>query len=122
MTSTRITELPLYQQPASREQVTVYGPGNAWAATTARFRPMIERHARAIAGKDPGLYDDLVQAGEIAIWELDPSRYLPQDEGYFRNSVVTQILMAVRREADEAGWGIVEQFPEEKDDEDESYD
>ena len=108
---------------AVREQVTVYGSGNAWAKTAQRFSKMIDREARRFADKDPGLYADLVQTAHIAIWELDPSRYPPEEHGYFRKSVKNQIFAAMRQEANEALWGIVQPLPDEDAcDEHESYD
>jgi len=83
---------------AAIAQFTVFSGTRAYEQAVQRLQPMIEKVARALAGADDQLREDLVQEGQVAIWDLDPSRFDAAGEHYLRRAVAVRMRLAARRE------------------------
>src|SRR5436309_1766426 len=62
----------------------------------ARLDDRLRRAARTIAEGDRDLADDLYEVAVTQLWEMDPSRFDQDDEGYLWRSMVNRMLNARR--------------------------
>lgn len=67
--------------------------------TIARLEKRLRHAARMVAEGDADLADDLYQRAITYLWELDPSRFDAEDEGYLWQSLVNRMIDG--RRADE---------------------
>lgn len=72
-------------------------------ASAAYFAGFIRKVAFMIAGGDRQLAQDLEQEALILLWELDPTRFDPSDEGYVKSALRRRMLRAFRDERRRAG-------------------
>lgn len=63
---------------------------------TKRFDKRLRRAARIIAGDDRDYAADLYQAAMTELWELDPARFDPDEDGYLWQSMINRMLMVQR--------------------------
>ena len=67
----------------------------------ARFNERLRDEARSLAKGDRDLADDFYQAALAELWELDPSRFDSDDDGYLWQAMMHRMLKARRaREGD----------------------
>ena len=82
--------------PASR--VVVYAQDAAHTASILQFSGFIRAVARRLEPDDSDVRDDLVQEGMVAVWEMDTTRLLAEDEGYLKRGVAWRMADFMRRE------------------------
>jgi DNA-directed RNA polymerase specialized sigma24 family protein len=64
-----------------------------------RFERRLRRAARLIAGGDADAANDLYQLAITELWELDPARFDPDDDGYLWQAMMKRMLKAYRDDA-----------------------
>ena len=62
----------------------------------AHFGPRLRRASRVVARGDKDLAKDFYQIAITQLWELDPSRFDKDDEGYLWQAMMNRMLMARR--------------------------
>lgn len=62
----------------------------------ARFDRRLRYAARVIAAWDVDLAEDYYQLAITELWELDPARFDPDDDGYLWQAMVNRMLKARR--------------------------
>jgi DNA-directed RNA polymerase specialized sigma24 family protein len=64
-----------------------------------RFERRLRRAARLIAGGDTDYAKDLYQVAITELWELDPARFDPDEDGYLWQAMMKRMLKAYRDDA-----------------------
>jgi DNA-directed RNA polymerase specialized sigma24 family protein len=65
----------------------------------ARFERRLRCAARLIAGGDAAYAKDLYQVAITELWELDPARFDPDEDGYLWQAMMNRMLKAQRDDA-----------------------
>lgn len=81
--------------PAQHDVVTA---GRAFGRVAERTLPIVRQMAGELSEGIEAFEDDLVQEAYIRLWELDPSRYGPEDERYLLEAMRTRMRAAAERE------------------------
>jgi DNA-directed RNA polymerase specialized sigma24 family protein len=87
-----------FEPVTTRAQRDYIPAGRAFGQVVQRTLPVVRMFARELSGGLEHFEDDLVQEAYIRLWELDPSRYGPEDERYLVNAMRTRMRAAVARE------------------------
>lgn len=102
---TRTRPFEAITTPAQRGVITA---GRAFGQVVERTLPAVRWIARELSEGLEHFEDDLVQEAYIRLWELDPSRYGPEDEPYLIEAMRTRMRSAADRERElslvAAGW------------------
>ena len=94
------------------DQIEVCEPGRAYRLARERMGPMIRGISTTLADGDLQLKNDLLQEADIALWELDASRFHADNERYFRRAVSVRMRLFMRAERRRKG-GVLYVPPEE---------
>jgi len=63
-----------------------------------RYKAVIEALARKVARRNHELYEDLVQTGYIALWQLEPEHATQNEDAWIRSLIYNKMVSVWRRE------------------------
>lgn len=63
-----------------------------------RYDSVLKQLARKLARRDQALYEDLYQAGLIALWQLDTGRVHSNEDAWVRQSIYNKMVDLLRKE------------------------
>lgn len=78
--------------------IVVHREADVHALALRQLMPYIATVARRMVPDDPDLFEDVVQEGLVAVWEMDTSRFEDADEGYVKRRAAKRMATFMRRE------------------------